>query len=56
MGFDPHAFESWLLAAQLSLVSSSEVPPAFHVSGPDKALDWHAWVAVKPHIPNRSKP
>jgi ArsR family transcriptional regulator len=56
MGFDPSAFEGWLASAQLSLVSSSEVPPAFHVSGPDKALDWHAWVAVKPHIPNRSKP
>jgi len=63
MGFEPHALQGWLDAASLSLVSSSEVPPAFHVSGLDRALEWHAWVAVKPHIhssqvPNshRSKP
>jgi DNA-binding transcriptional ArsR family regulator len=54
MGFDPPTIESWLSQAGLSLVSSSEVPPAFHVEGLDRALDWHAYVAVRPHI-TRSK-
>lgn len=47
MGFEPKNVEGWLDAAQLSLVSQSEVPPAFHAEGPDRALDWHAYVATK---------
>jgi ArsR family transcriptional regulator len=51
MGFSPSSVEAWLDAANLSLVSQYEVPPAFHAEGPDRALEWHAYVASK-----RSKP
>lgn len=47
MGFDPKSVEAWLDAAQLSLTAQYEVPPAFHAEGPDRALDWHAYVATK---------
>jgi len=47
MGFQPSAVEAWLDAANLSLSSQYEVPPAFHAEGPDRALDWHAYVARK---------
>jgi len=48
MGFEPRAVEGFIEAASLHLVTQSEVPPAFHAEGPDRALDWHAYVAVKP--------
>jgi ArsR family transcriptional regulator len=48
MGFSQSEIEQYLAAAGLTLKSQSEVPPAFHVTGPDRALDWHAYVAVKP--------
>jgi DNA-binding transcriptional ArsR family regulator/precorrin-6B methylase 2 len=48
LGFEPKVVEQYLSDAGLQLQSSSEVPPAFHVDGPDRALDWHAYVATKP--------
>lgn len=48
MGFEPKALEQFVSEAGLTVKSQYEVPPAFHVSGPDRALDWHALVAVKP--------
>ena len=47
MGFAPATVEAWLDAANLSLVTQYEVPPAFHAEGPDRALEWHAYVATK---------
>lgn len=47
MGFSPSDVEAWLDAANLSLVAQHEVPPAFHAEGPDRALEWHAYVATK---------
>ena len=47
MGFDPRELEAWLEAANLIPVTQYEVPPAFHAEGPDRALEWHAYVATK---------
>lgn len=48
MGFDPKTLSQHIADAGLLLQSQSEVPPVFHSSGPDAALDWHSYVAVKP--------
>jgi hypothetical protein len=29
-------------------LSDAQINPAFHPTGPDAALSWHAWAALKP--------
>lgn len=48
LGFQADELNALIAEAGLSLVGHFPIPPAFHVAGPDAALDWHAWVARRP--------
>jgi ArsR family transcriptional regulator len=46
-GFAADALPPLFTAAGLQPVAHFPIPPALHREGPDRHLDWHAWVARK---------
>ena len=48
LGFPVEGLARFFEDAGLTEIGSTSIPPAFHPSGPDAALSWHAWVAQKP--------
>ena len=50
LGFPVDGLKRFFEDAGLSELGSVAIPSAFHPSGPDAALNWHAWVAQKPHF------
>ncbi len=51
LGFPPDGLKRLFEDAGLNDVGSVVIPQAFHPSGPDASLQWHAWVAQKPKTP-----
>ena len=48
LGFPEAEVQGFFAAAALTFVGAVAIPPAFHPSGPDARLSWHAWVGRKP--------
>lgn len=48
MGFSPADVRDFITQAGLRFQGDAPVPNAFHPVGPDAAVTWHAWAAVKP--------
>ncbi len=48
LGFADAEVRRLLVDAQLTVLAGVPIPAAFHPDGPDAALTWHAWVALKP--------
>jgi DNA-binding transcriptional ArsR family regulator len=51
LGFSAAELSGQLVAAGLELVGAQTIPAAFHRSGPDAHLGWHAVVARRPAVP-----
>ena len=49
LGFPTEELRAHIAGAELTLVGEVPIPDVFHPAGPDAALSWHAWVALKPH-------
>jgi DNA-binding transcriptional ArsR family regulator/protein-L-isoaspartate O-methyltransferase len=45
LGLSPQDISAWLREAGLETLAQIPIPPAWHPSGPDHALTWHAVVA-----------
>lgn len=48
LGFSPEDVRGFITQAGLKFLGDAPIPNAFHPVGPDAAVSWHAWAAVKP--------